>query len=164
MQLDLYITVPIVLGSILMVVNIIRYFLFIKNTHDVLSAGSVRDRVWKTVAGVMLVFFLFGYLFCAFVGEPDIVMALILFGGSVLFRHSAGEFRGRGGFQLLRRERLVENACVRHPWRGNRKVEPHCAVPHHGNPADAHLWGRPARRLRPRRLRQHGNLLKFNLI
>ena len=115
MQLDLYITVPIVLGSILMVVNIIRYFLFIKNTHDVLSAGSVRDRVWKTVAGVMLVFFLFGYLFCGFVGEPDIVMALILFGGSVLFRHSAGEFRGRGGFQLLRRERLVENACVRHP-------------------------------------------------
>ena len=107
MQLDLYTTVPIVLGSILMVVNIIRYFLFIKNTHDVLSAGSVRDCVWKTVAGVLLVFFLFGYLFCAFVGEPDIVMALIPFGGSVLFRHSAGEFRGRGGFQLLRRERLV---------------------------------------------------------
>ena len=98
MQLDLYITVPIVLGSILMVVNIIRYFLFIKNTHDVLSAGSVRDRVWKTVAGVLLIFFLFGYLFCAFVGEPDIVMALILFGGSVLFRHSAGEFRGAWWF------------------------------------------------------------------
>ena len=83
MHLNLYITVPIILGSILMVVNIIRYFLFIKNTHDVLSAGSVRDHVWKTIAGVLLVFFLFGYLFCAFVGEPDTVMALILFGGSV---------------------------------------------------------------------------------
>ena len=48
-----------------------------------LSAGSRRDRVWKTVAGILLCFFLIGYLFCAFVGEPDIVMAMILFGGSI---------------------------------------------------------------------------------
>lgn len=81
--MDLLITVPIILGSVLMVVNIIRYFWFIHSTHDVLSAGSRRDRFWKTVAGMLLIFFLLGYLFCAFVGEPDLVMAMILFGGSV---------------------------------------------------------------------------------
>ena len=73
----------ILLGSILMVVNIVRYFLFLKNTHDVLSSGSRRDRFWKAIAGCLLVFFLIGYLFCAFLGEPDLVMAMILFGGSV---------------------------------------------------------------------------------
>ena len=83
MNLEFCITAAIVLGSILMVVNIVRYFLFIKNSHDVLSAGSARDRVWKTIAGVLLVFFLFGYLFSAFIGDPDIVMAMILFGGSI---------------------------------------------------------------------------------
>ena len=83
MNLEFCITAAIVLGSILMVVNIVRYFLFIKNSHDVLSAGSARDRVWKTIAGVLLVFFLFGYLFSSFIGDPDIVMAMILFGGSI---------------------------------------------------------------------------------
>ena len=77
------ITAAILLGSILMVVNIVRYFRYVKNSHDVLSAGSRRDRFWKTVAGILLIFFLLGYLFSAFLGDPDLVMAMILFGGSV---------------------------------------------------------------------------------
>ena len=81
--MDLLITIPIILGSILMVANIIRYFLFIHGSHDVLSAGSRRDRIWKSIAGMLLVFFLLGYLFSAFIGEPDLVMAMILFGGSI---------------------------------------------------------------------------------
>ena len=81
--MDRLIPTLIILGSILMVVNIIRYFSFISSTHDVLSAGSRRDRVWKTIAGCLLVFFLIGYLFCAFFGKPDLMMASILFGGSV---------------------------------------------------------------------------------
>jgi HD-GYP domain-containing protein (c-di-GMP phosphodiesterase class II) len=81
--MDILVSALIILGAILMMANIVRYFLFLKNTRDVLSTGSRRDRIWKTIAGVLLVFFLFGYLFCAFVGEPDTVMALILFGGSV---------------------------------------------------------------------------------
>ena len=80
---DALVTLLIILGSILMVVNIVRYFIFIKSTHDVLSVGSQRDHVWKIIAGILLCFFLIGYLFCAFVGEPDIVMAMILFGGSI---------------------------------------------------------------------------------
>lgn len=81
--MDLLITIPIILGSILMVANIVRYFLFIHGSHDVLSAGSRRDRIWKSIAGMLLVFFLLGYLFSAFIGEPDLVMAMILFGGSI---------------------------------------------------------------------------------
>lgn len=81
--MGLLITIFIVLGSILMVVNIVRYFWFLKNTHDVLSTGSRRDRIWKAIAGVLLVFFLLGYLFCAFVGEPDLIMSMILLGGSI---------------------------------------------------------------------------------
>ena len=70
--MDALVTILIILGSILMVVNIVRYFFFVKSTHDVLSAGSLRDRVWKIIAGILLCFFLMGYLFSAFVGEPDI--------------------------------------------------------------------------------------------
>lgn len=81
--MGLLITILIVLGSILMVANIVRYFLFLKNTRDVLSTGSRRDRIWKAIAGVLLVFFLLGYLFCAFVGEPDFIMSMILLGGSI---------------------------------------------------------------------------------
>lgn len=83
MRMDILISALIVLGAILMVTNIVRYFLFLKNTRDVLSVGCHRDRIWKTIAGALLVFFLLGYLFSAFLGEPDLVMALILFGGSV---------------------------------------------------------------------------------
>lgn len=83
MNLEFCITAAIVLGSILMVVNIVRYFWFLKNTSDVLSTGSRRDRIWKAIAGVLLVFFLLGYLFCAFVGEPDLIMSMILLGGSI---------------------------------------------------------------------------------
>lgn len=81
--MGLLITIFIVFGSILMVVNIVRYFWFLKNTRDVLSTGSRRDRIWKSIAGVLLVFFLLGYLFCAFVGEPDLIMSMILLGGSI---------------------------------------------------------------------------------
>jgi HD-GYP domain-containing protein (c-di-GMP phosphodiesterase class II) len=83
MTQDNFITVVILCGSILMVINIVRYFRFLKNSHDVLSAGSRRDRIWKTIAAVLLIFFLLGYLFSAFIGDPDLVMALILLGGSV---------------------------------------------------------------------------------
>ena len=81
--MGILITILIVLGSILMVANIVRYFMFLRNTRDVLSTGSRRDRFWKVIAGILLVLFLLGYLFCAFVGEPDLVMSMILLGGSI---------------------------------------------------------------------------------
>lgn len=66
-----------------MVTNIIRYIIFLRSTHDVLSAGSRRDRLRKYLALVLLIFFLIGYLFIAIFSKPDIMMAMVLFGGSL---------------------------------------------------------------------------------
>lgn len=68
-------------GSALMVVNIIRYFLFI---HNVCTFGG-----WNQGAGilyvpaVLLILFLVGYLTVGLFGRPDFVIAGILFGGSL---------------------------------------------------------------------------------
>lgn len=82
-RMEIVILVFIIIGSLLMVTNIIRYIYFVRTTHDVLSAGSKRDRAWKYVALVLLIFFLIGYLSIAIFSEPDMMMAMILFGGSV---------------------------------------------------------------------------------
>ena len=81
--MEAVILVFIIIGSLLMVTNIMRYIYFVRTTHDVLSAGSKRDRAWKYVALVLLIFFLIGYLSIAIFSEPDMMMAMILFGGSV---------------------------------------------------------------------------------
>jgi len=73
----------IILGAILMVVNIVRYLKFIKTTRDVISSGSRRDRIWTYLALVLLLFFLLGYLFIAFFSQPDFIMSMVLFWGSV---------------------------------------------------------------------------------
>lgn len=75
--------VLIIIGALLMVLNISRYMLFLRTTRDVLSAGKLRDRIWKYLALVLLVFFLIGYLSIAIFSKPDLMMALILFGGSI---------------------------------------------------------------------------------
>ncbi len=73
----------IIFGTVLMVTNIARYLSFIIHTHDVLSSGSSRDRFWKGVSLVLLIFFLIGYIFIGFFSHPDLMMAFILFGGSI---------------------------------------------------------------------------------
>lgn len=71
----------IFLGSALMAYNIVRYVLF---------ARHIRERGdWKaeqrilTIPIVLLVLFFIGYLVVGIFGKPDLVMAGILFGGSV---------------------------------------------------------------------------------
>ena len=73
----------IIAGSLVMITNIIRYIAFLRSTQDVLSAGSRRDRIRKYLALVLLIFFLIGYLFIAILSKPDIMMAMVLFGGSL---------------------------------------------------------------------------------
>lgn len=73
----------IIIGALLMVWNILRFFRFIKTTQDVLSSGSERDRRWMLSALVLLIFFLCGYLSVGLFSRPDLMMALILFFGSV---------------------------------------------------------------------------------
>ena len=77
------IDILIILGIIIMVSNIVRYAMFIHTTHDVLSSGSKRDRFWKGTAMVLLLFFLCGYIFIVLISKPDLMMAMILFGGSI---------------------------------------------------------------------------------
>lgn len=73
----------IIIGAVLMVTNILRYILFLRNSHDVLSAGNRRDRVRKYTALILLIFFLIGYLFIAIASKPDFMMSMVLFGGSI---------------------------------------------------------------------------------
>ncbi len=70
-------------GALLMISNIIRYGYFLHSTQDVISSGSKRDIIWKNGAFLLLLFFLFGYIFVGFFSDPDIMMASILFWGSV---------------------------------------------------------------------------------
>ena len=73
----------IILGAILMVGNIYYYIKFLISTRDVLTSGSKMDQAWKNGALVLLIFFLLGYLYVGFLANPDLMMALILFFGSV---------------------------------------------------------------------------------
>ena len=81
--MHIVIVVSIAIGALLMVNNIIRYIIFLRTTHDVLSAGNRRDRTRKYLALVLLIFFLLGYLYVAVFSEPDLLMAMILLWGSV---------------------------------------------------------------------------------
>ena len=73
----------IIIGALIMITNIARYVIFLYTTRDVLSSGNKRDRIRKGIALVLLSFFLIGYLFVAFFSKPDMMMAMILFGGSI---------------------------------------------------------------------------------
>lgn len=81
--MKIFIFVLILSGALLMVTNIARYIYFLYTTLDVLSAGNKRDRFRKYLALVLLVFFLVGYIFIAVLSKPDIMMALVLFFGSI---------------------------------------------------------------------------------
>lgn len=73
----------IAVGAGLMVFNVINFARFMKQTNDVLSGNRLRDKVWTVTAFVLLTFFLTGYILVAVIGNPDLLMAMILFGGSV---------------------------------------------------------------------------------
>ncbi len=73
----------IIIGALLMVTNIVRYAYFLRTTRDVLSAGSHRDRFRKYLALILLIFFLIGYLLIMILSHPNMIMAMVLSGGSV---------------------------------------------------------------------------------
>ena len=73
----------IISGIVVMFSNIHRYVRFMNNSKDVLSANKAADKIWKTTGFVLLVFFLCGYIGIVGFGQPDILMASILFGGSI---------------------------------------------------------------------------------
>ena len=81
--MNILILVIIVAGSIIMISNIYRYCRFMVEMKDVLSGGSKNNLIWQWISLFLLIFFLIGYLGIAFLGHPDLLMAGILFGGSV---------------------------------------------------------------------------------
>ena len=81
--MDYLVYILIICGAMLMVSNIIRYYIFTRSSMDVLSSGNRINVILEKSALVLLIFFLIGYLLVAFLGKPDLMMANILFFGSV---------------------------------------------------------------------------------
>ena len=77
------ISVFIIIGSIIMVGNIIAYIRFIRTSTDVMLSGKRGEPIWENIGLALLVFFLLGYLGVAFWGKPDLLMAGILFFGAI---------------------------------------------------------------------------------
>ncbi len=73
----------IICGIIIMVTNIARFLRFLLGSRDVLSSGEKWDLIWENIALALLVFFLVGYILVAAFGKPDLIIAGILFGGSI---------------------------------------------------------------------------------
>ena len=73
----------IVCGVAIMITNIARYLRFLHSLRDVLSGTRFHVSVLKIIALILLVFFLCGYIFIGFFSNPDLMMASVLFGGSI---------------------------------------------------------------------------------
>lgn len=80
-KMDYRFLIIILVSSAIMMSNIIRYYNFIRSSNDVITSGS--GTLWKYASLGMLIFFLFGYLFIGFFSKPDIMIAMILFFGSI---------------------------------------------------------------------------------
>ncbi len=69
------------LGSALMVYNIYGFIRFARYVRG-LKNWSKRDHILQ-IPILLLVLFLLGYLAVGFIGKPDLIVSLILFGGSI---------------------------------------------------------------------------------
>ena len=78
-----FIQLLIIVGAAIMVTNVCRMVAFIRSTHDVLSSGSERDERWMVLALALVVFFLLGYLYVGIFSNTNLLLALILFFGSI---------------------------------------------------------------------------------
>ena len=81
--MDIVVYIMLIVGIIIMVSNIWRYIIFLRSTQDVLSSGNKKADIWKYVALTLLIFFLCGYINVAIMYKPGLMVAGILFGGSI---------------------------------------------------------------------------------
>ena len=79
--MDILIQLMIYIGSALMVLNIIQYYMFTRNMRQV-GTLKIHSAIIE-LPFFLLIFFLVGYLLIAFLGNPSIMMAGVLFGGSI---------------------------------------------------------------------------------
>lgn len=81
--MDFLITFLILVGVIIMVTNIARFGAFLRDSMDVLTGKHGKTLFWVNLAFLLLIFFLIGYACIWFFSSPDLLVANILFGGSV---------------------------------------------------------------------------------
>lgn len=81
--MDIITVMLILTGIINMVSNIFRYIRFLINSKDVLSINKPVDVMWKRIGLLLLIFFLCGYIGIIIFYKPEILMGMILFGGSI---------------------------------------------------------------------------------
>ena len=79
--MDILIQLMIYIGSALMVLNIIQYYMFTRNMRQV-GTLKIHSAIIE-LPFFLLIFFFVGYLLIAFLGDPSIMMAGVLFGGSI---------------------------------------------------------------------------------
>ena len=77
------VSIFIIIGSLIMVGNIIAYIRFIRTSTDVMLSGKHGEPGWEKIGLVLLIFFLVGYLGVAIAGKPDYLVAGILFFGAI---------------------------------------------------------------------------------
>ena len=82
-EMQVLILLMISSGALLMVVNIARFIKFIRGSRDVLSSGVRTDQIWEGISLILLIFFLVGYITVALTKSADLMLAGILFGGSI---------------------------------------------------------------------------------
>ena len=80
----------IVLGSIIMVGNIIAYARFIHSSSDIMLSASRGEPMWEVTGLLLLIFFLIGYIGVALFQKPDILIACILFFGAIFVSLAVG--------------------------------------------------------------------------
>lgn len=95
--------VLIYLGAALMVYNIYGFISYTKYIKKLNKTSSETN--FLQVPIILLVLFLLGYLFVGFFGKPDLVMAGILFGGSI-FVYTMYSFLNRVTKLVLETDRL----------------------------------------------------------
>lgn len=79
--MTIVIDVMIFAGAALMVWNILRYNKYMKSTME--YGDWEGNKATLIVPLILLIMFLLGYLIVGLTGKPDIIMAGILFGGSI---------------------------------------------------------------------------------
>lgn len=89
----------IIIGSVIMIGNIVQYILFMHRMHRVVVFGEKSNTIWLATGLVLLIFFLLGYITVGFFLNPNLLTASILMFGSIFV-----------AVMLLLTSRLLETA------------------------------------------------------
>ena len=73
----------IIAGAVIMVGNIVTYFVFMFKMRDVISSGRRKDNIYLFIGLFLLIFFLIGYLIVGIALDPLLLTSFILFFGAI---------------------------------------------------------------------------------